>query len=79
VGTARFVALTPLVVTGLPVLGLFLWRPCPVLAMLLGLTLTGGVADLIMVYCLRRFDADLLVMDRPSEPAFDIYASEGST
>lgn len=78
VGTARFVALTPLVVTAFPVLGLFLWRPCHVLATLLGLTIIGCMADLIMVYCLRRLDADLLVVDHPSEPAFDVYAPEGS-
>lgn len=78
VRTARIVALTPFAVTVPLVLGLLLWHPSTVVAVLLHFTIFGCSMDLLMVYHLRRFGNDLLVVDHPSEPAFDIYTAENS-
>ena len=51
----------------------------PLGAVLLHFTIFGCSMDLFMVYHLRRFGGDLLVVDHPSAPAFDIYAPESTT
>jgi hypothetical protein len=79
VGATRIVGLTPLVVTGPLMLGFLLKYPSEVTALLAGMTLLGCAMDLVMIYKLRRFDPNLLVVDHPTEPAFDIYAPQTST
>lgn len=74
---ARVVGLAPLMVLGPPALGLVLMYPSPVTAMLAGMTILGCIMDVVMVYKLRRFNADLWVMDHPTEPRLDIYATDG--
>lgn len=74
VRTARIVGITPLAVTGPVLLAILAAYPSNVTAVLAGLALIGGVVDLLMLYKLRPFDGDLLFVDHPTEPAFEIYA-----
>jgi hypothetical protein len=74
VGTARVALIAPLAVTGPFALGLLAMYPCDTTAFLAGMTILGCSMDLAMFHKLRRFQADLLFVDDPTGPAFDIYA-----
>jgi hypothetical protein len=78
VRTARIVGIAPLVVMGpLAVVALIVF-PSNVTALLAGFTFIGATMDLLMLNKLRPFDGNLLFVDHPKEPAFDIYAPSGS-
>ncbi len=79
VRVARIVGLAPLVVTGPPVLALFFWRPSQVTVMLTVFAVLGCGMDVVMVARLRGFRDDLLIVDYPSEPGFDVYAPQRTT
>lgn len=79
VAAARIVGLAPLVVTGPAVLALFLWRPSQVTVMLTVFAILGSAMDVVMVARLRGFADDMLLVDHPSEPGFDVYAPESTT
>ena len=76
VRAVRVVGLTPLAVTGPLVIGLLMIYPHQATALLAGMTLVGCAMDVAAVWKLRRFDGDLLVVDHPTEPRFDIYTPE---
>ncbi|MGE5296225.1 MAG: DUF3267 domain-containing protein [Solirubrobacterales bacterium] len=75
VAAARIVGLAPLAVTGPAMLALFLWHPSHVTVMLVIFAILGSAMDVVMVYYVWRFDDDLLIVDHPSEPGFDIYTA----
>ncbi len=79
VRTARVVLLAPLVVTGPVMLGLLLLYPSDVTALLAAFMILGCAMDVAMICRLGRFDGNLLFVDRPSEPGFDIYTPESPT
>lgn len=79
IAAARIVGLAPLVVTGPAVLALFLWRPSHVTVMLTVFAILGSAMDVVMVARLRGFADDLLLVDHPSEPGFDVYAPQSTT
>jgi len=74
VRTARVIGITPLAVTGPVLLAALAAYPSNVTAMLAAFTLIGGVVDLLMLYKLRPFDGNLLFVDHPTDPVFEIYA-----
>ena len=74
VGTARIVAAAPIAVLGPILLVLLAVYPSNVTALLVAFAFIGAVVDLWMLYKLRRFDANLLFVDHPTEPMFEIYA-----
>jgi hypothetical protein len=75
VGAARIIAVAPLAVMEPILLALLAVYPSNVTAMLVAFVFIGAVVDLWMLYKLRRFDANLLFIDHPGEPTFEIYAS----
>ncbi len=75
VRTARVVGITPLAVTGPLTVAVFVLYPSYVTAWVTAFTLIGGLVDLFMLHKLRPFDGELLFVDHPGEPAFEIYAS----
>jgi hypothetical protein len=78
VRTARVVGIAPLAVTA-PIAGAALIAfPSNVTALLAGFTLIGATMDLLLLYKLQPFDGNLLFVDHPREPAFDIYAPLGN-
>jgi len=72
--TARVIGITPLAVTGPVLLAVLAAYPSNVTAILAAFTLIGGVVDLFMLYKLRSFDGNLLFVDHPTDPVFEIYA-----
>lgn len=76
IAAARIIGLAPLVVTGPAMLALFLWHPSHVTVMLTVFAILGSAMDVVMVARLRGFADDMLLVDHPSEPGFDVYAPE---
>jgi hypothetical protein len=74
VRTARVIGITPLAVTGPVLLAVLAVYPSNVTAILAAFTLIGGVVDLFTLYKLRPFDGNLLFVDHPTDPVFEIYA-----
>jgi hypothetical protein len=74
VRTARIVSVAPTVVLAPLAAAAMVAFPGPVTALILGFTVIGATMDLLVLHKLRPFDGDLLMVDHPGEPAFDIYA-----
>jgi hypothetical protein len=74
VRTARVIGITPLAITAPVLLAVLAAYPSNVTAMLAAFTLIGGVVDLLMLHKLRPFDGNLLFVDHPMDPVFEIYA-----
>jgi hypothetical protein len=73
VGVARVIAVTPLAIGGPVALAVLVVYPSNVTALLAGFTFIGGAVDLLLLYKLCPFDGNLLFVDHPTEPAFEIY------
>ncbi len=74
VRTARIISIAPTVVLGPLAAAALIAFPSSATAMILGFTLVGATMDLLVLHKLRRFDGNLLFVDHPKEPAFDLYA-----
>ena len=72
----RIVGVMPLCVTGPIGLAMLLIYPTMQTAFVLAMALTMCTGDLMMIWALKNFSADMLVLDHPSEPGFDIFASQ---
>ncbi len=73
VKVTRLVAAAPVVLMTPVAVVLFLLYPSDMMVMLTTFTVVGSIADLLMLYELRRFAAHLWVSDHPTEAGFTIY------
>ena len=75
VKAARIVGIAPLSITVPLTFVIMLVCPTKVTTILAAMTLAVCAGDLLMIYELGRFDSNMLYVDHPSEPGFDIYDS----
>ena len=73
VKAARLIAVAPFCITTPLAFAILIGYPSDVTAMLAGMTVVGCFADFVMLFELRRFQANHWFVDHPSEPGFAIY------
>ena len=79
VNAVRKVGIAPLIITVPIAFALLLLFPNRVTALVASVALVGCIADVWMLWDLRRFDGDMLYCDHPSEAGFEIHAPEKAT
>jgi uncharacterized membrane protein YccC len=74
----RIVGFMPLGITGPIMVAIFFFYPALLTALLAATALASCSGDVMMMMRLHKFADDMLVLDHPSEPGFDIYSSSVS-